>query len=66
MISSLMLFMSDDDCKREYVDIGGAVVEYSKNDGRCIVGRIITTDPNFYLDDKFYPGQDITDIVNQR
>ena len=60
-----MLFSSGGECDREYADIGGAVVEFIRRDGRAFASRIITTDPDFYLDPKFSPGSDITDLVSR-
>ena len=60
-----MLFSDGTDEQRKYSEIGGKVVEYSECNGRCIVGRIISTDPGSYLDNRFSPGEDITRFIKQ-
>ena len=67
MISALMWFQEShaDNTARQTLQCGGMVMEYSENEGRAILTRVISTDPSSYLDSRYQPGADITHLTGR-
>lgn len=65
MISTMMWLYDEGSgiAQREYANVGNATLEYTRVAGRACISRIITTDPNCYLDPRFSVGKDITELI---
>lgn len=43
-------------CERQFVDVGGAMIEGMSGENGLQITRLISTDPKMYLDKRYAPG----------
>ncbi len=48
----------------KFLSFNGAYIQYKEENGKCLVLRIISSNPKDYLDESISPGSDITELVN--
>lgn len=69
-MNSFLFFYSDvnnsPQPERKFAKIKGATVEYIENNGVCRAVRVISSNPEHYLDSEISPGADITHAVNSQ